>query len=129
MTNLSFPALAFAALVLAGCTSTHRAPEPPPASLIRLDLSILDEDGLRGPPGGKVAVAYEFCIPTTEPHRAEVLNIDRTVQFMPSSPGRIGCSNTQYLCIGSTHQPNYRDVLSLLANLPYVTEIRRCDFE
>jgi len=83
--------------------------EPDPWSKVELDLTALDEAGLRGPPDGKVAVAYEFAIPDTATHRAEIAAIDPTVQFMPGSRGRIGAGEGQCLCIGSTHQDNYQD--------------------
>jgi hypothetical protein len=96
---------------------------------IEFDLSQLDEDGLRGPPDGKVSVAYEFRIPNDEALKARVRAIDSTVQFMPGSPGRIGAGAGEILCIGSTHQPNHRDVLLALAALPEVERIVECHFE
>ena len=96
---------------------------------IELDLTALDKDGLRGPPDGKVAVSYEFCIPDTPACQAEVRAIDPTVQFMPGARGRAGVREGECLCIGSTHQKNVRDVLQRLAGLPYVARIRECHFE
>lgn len=86
-------------------------------------------DGLRDPADGKVAVSYEFALPNTEECRDEVRAIDATVKFMPDSHGRIGASSSGCLCIGSTHQPNYRDVLRKLEELPYVDRIIECHFE
>ena len=74
-------------------------------------------------------MAYEFCIPNTPDHKAVVKAIDPTVEFQCGSRGRIGCTKEQCLCIGSTHQPGFRDVLARLAALPYVEEIRECFFE
>jgi hypothetical protein len=96
---------------------------------IKLDLSTLDEDGLRGPADGKVALSYEFCIPNSEEYRAEVKAIDRTVRFMPGSSGRVGAGKHECLCIGSTHQKNYRQVIRQLAGLSYVKRIIECHFE
>lgn len=96
---------------------------------IEINLSNVDQDGLRGPADGKVAVSYEFCIPDTPEHRAVVKTIDPTVQFMPGSRGRVGASKRQCLCIGSTHQKGYRDVLRSLAKLPYIDRIIECYFE
>lgn len=93
-----------------------------------LNLNQLDENGLRGPSNGKVSVAYEFCIPNRERCKAEVKAIDRTVQFMPGSPGRIGAGRNECLCIGATNK-DYRDVLRRLAELPYVNRIFECHFE
>jgi len=84
---------------------------------------------LRGPADGKAAVAYELAIPDTATHRAEVAAIDPTVRFMPGSRGRIGAGEGQCLCIGSTHQGGYQEVLRRLADLPYVERIVECHFE
>lgn len=100
-----------------------------PMQKVKLDLSLLDEEGLRGEAGGKVAVAYEFAIPDTGVCRAEVSTIDPTVRFMPRSKGRIGAKEDECLCVGSTHQPGYEEVLRSLAELPYVTRIIPCYFE
>ena len=98
------------------------------ARKVELDLAALDVDGLRGPPGGKVSVSYEFCIPDTAECMAEVKAIDQTVQFMPGSPGRIGAGKNECLCIGYTRR-DYRVVLNRLAELPYIRRIIPCDFE
>ncbi|MDP6630797.1 MAG: hypothetical protein QGH42_07060 [Kiritimatiellia bacterium] len=96
---------------------------------VELDLSRLDADGLRGPADGKVAVSYEFAIPNRAECRAEVTAIDPTVEFMAGSPGRIGATRQQCLCIGSTHQKNYADVIRALADLSYIERIIECHFE
>ena len=120
------------AVLLAGCLSCRSLPgvsKSVSRQKIRFDLSQLDERGLRGPPDGKVAVSYEFCIPNTPRHRTEVAAIDPSVQFMPGSRGRIGCGPDECLCIGSTHQKNFRQVLLRLAELSYVKRIDECFFE
>ena len=90
---------------------------------IRFDLSVFDANGLYGPPDGLRAAAYEFCIPASAELVTEVEAIDPTVQVYAGSPGRIGCTADQYLCIGSTHQPDFRSVLINLAQLEYVNRI------
>jgi hypothetical protein len=95
---------------------------------VDLELSVLDANGLRGPPSGKVSVAYEFAIPDRESCRAEVRAIDPRVEFMPGSRGRIGAGPDEVLCIGHTRH-DFRDVLGRLAELPYVTRIIECHFE
>ena len=111
----------FAAIVAA------RAPELPPsaAAKIHFDLGPIDDTGLTGPIDGKVAVAYEFCVPATEEHLAEVQHIDPSLRVQHSSPGRIGCGSGEVLSIGDTHQPGWRSVLAGLARLDYVTHIDR----
>jgi hypothetical protein len=109
-----------------GCSEPEKGD---PMRKVELDLSVLDEEGLRGPAGGKVDVSYEFVIPDTGDSRAQVSTIDPTVRFMPGSKGRIGAKKDECLCVGSTHQPGYREVLRALAELPYVTRIIECYFE
>lgn len=102
---------------------------PPVSPKIIFDLSVLNADGLQGPADGKRALAYEFCIPARPECRDDVSALDSTVEFHAQSPGRIGCGTNQVLCIGSTHQPAFEDVLRGLAALPYVERIQECFFE
>jgi len=67
---------------------------------------------------------YEFCISARANLAAEVASIDPTARIYASSPGRIGCAGDEYLCIGSTGQPGFRDVLANLAQLDYVSRIQ-----
>ncbi|HAE39146.1 MAG TPA: hypothetical protein DCG57_10980 [Candidatus Riflebacteria bacterium] len=96
---------------------------------VEFDISLLDKDGLRGPSDGKVAVSYEFSIPDTDACRAEIKAIDKTVQFMPGSRGRIGARKGECLCIGSTHQDDFQYVLRALAEKSYIARIIECHFE
>ena len=96
---------------------------------ITFDISTLDEDGLYGPPDGKRALAYEFCIPDTVRNRTEVERIDPTVEFFAESPGRIGCGKDESLCIGTTHQQEFTRILRRLAELTYVQRIDQSFFE
>ena len=119
-------------VLLVGCLSCRSLPGTPGSVArhkITFDLSHLDDRGLRGPADGKVAVSYEFCIPNSPEHKAEVKSIDPSVQFMPGSRGRIGCGSDECLCIGSTHQTNFRQVLERLAGRPYIRRIDECFFE
>ena len=92
---------------------------------ITFDLTTIDDGGLAGPPSGLVSVAYEFCIPSTPAHVAEIQRIDPTAEVMPGAPGRIGCGPGELLVIGSTEQIGWRVVLLNLAALEYVTQIDR----
>gem|GEM_PF-2160892 len=96
---------------------------------ITFDLSSLDQQGLYGPPNGKYALSYEFCIPDSESHKLEVTRIDPTLQCTAGSPGRIGCGPGTNLCLGSTHQQDFKEVLHHLAELPYVIQIDQSLFE
>jgi len=100
-----------------------------PWQKITFDLSRLDDDGLFGATDAKRALAYEFCIPDTVQNRTEVKRIDPTVKFFAESPGRIGCREYENLCIGSTHQKDFRGVLQRLAELTYVQRIDESFFE
>lgn len=102
---------------------------PDPVRKIKFDLAEIRDDGLRGPPDGLTSVSYEFCVPANEKIYAEIRKIDRTVQIHPGSRGRIGCLKTEALCIGATHQKDWRKALETLAALNYVKEIRECFFE
>jgi hypothetical protein len=110
-------------LIAAGCAA------PADRRVIRFDISGISGDGLAGPPDGRVAVDYEFCIPDTPVLRLEVKGIDPSVRFMAGSRGRVGCGPGQVLCVGTTHQPRWRDVLLRLARRPYITRIERCFWE
>ena len=113
------------------CTSEGFVFDSPISSRqkITFDISKLDESGLYGPPGGKRALSYEFCIPDTVQNRIELKRIDPTVKFFAESPGRIGCGKYESLCIGSTHQKDFRGVLQRLAELTYVQRIDESFFE
>ena len=98
-------------------------PRPEPAlAKITFDLSIIGDDGLYGPPDGRVARGYEFCIPAQEDVMAEVRAIDPTIE-LSRSPGRIGCETGELLAIGNTGQRDWFGVLRRLAGLPYVRRI------
>jgi hypothetical protein len=121
----------FLALTIAACASTPAEPPLTPAQRdkIQLDLSLLDDRGLRGPRNGLRSMGYEFCIPANERYAAEVQRIDPTLELMRGSRGRIGCAKDQYLCVGQTGQRQYRQVLERLAALDYTSRIVESTFE
>ena len=122
--------LIIAAGVLCGCCGRQNVGGGVDGSQkITFDLGQFNEAGLRGPSDGLVALDYEFCIPDTPEHKQQVRSIDPTVQFMCGSRGRIGCDATQCLCLGSTHQSNFRQVLLELAALDYIERIDWCVWE
>ena len=89
---------------------------------ITFDLSAISPEGLIGNQQSLRSVGYEFCIPAQANTVKAVKAIDPTVQFSRSR-GRIGCQSNQYLCIGETHQPDWKTVLLKLADLDYVKRI------
>ena len=123
--------ITFSSLVMlaASCAQPKHVSTADSRHKIEFDLTQLDSNGLRGPVDGKVAVSYEFAIPNTDVCRVEVAAIDNTVQFIPGSSGRIRAGENQCLCIGSTHQESFREVLHSLAGLPYIHRIIVCHFE
>lgn len=96
---------------------------------IRIDFRSLGPEGLRGADGNQVSVNYEFCIPNDSKTWKEVRRIDPSAIKQAGSKGRIGCSENQWLIIGSTHQKNYQRVLYRLASLPYVERIEQTFWE
>ena len=116
-------------LGLAGCQAGSAPVAWPEVGKLRFSLEGFRADGLRGPPDGLTSLTYEFCVPANEQVYRELRRIDPGVQISPGSRGRIGCAEHQALCLGNTHQPQWREVLRELTALPYVTEIRECVFE
>ena len=109
-------------VVLYACRP-QKPPENPDAwKKIKLDFKQLDQNGLSGPPNGKVALNYEFCIPAEEKLWKKVHKLDSSAQ-RNGGKGRVGCMDNQWLIIGSTNQKNYQLVLFSLASLPFVERI------
>ena len=125
MRTYYFLILSLLSTAVTACTT---APEYVARQKFTFDLRGIDANGLIGPPGGQVALAYEFCIPDTPEARAEVSGISPAIQISKSR-GRIGCGADQCLCIGETAGPGWWDTLLRLASLPYVERIDRCWFE
>ena len=96
-------------------------------SKIGFDLEGIDAQGLIGQPDGLRAQSYEFCIPLER--EPEVVAIDATIGRCQRSPGRVGCNQSQALCIGHTHQRDYLQVLERLGSLDYVEQIEPAWFE
>jgi hypothetical protein len=115
-------------LVPLGCRAAER-PQVGPLSKITFSLGQINQDGLCGTTGGLRALHYEFCIPGDGAHEARVREIDPTIQVFHKSRGRIGCTAGEHLCIGSTHQPDFKTVLFKLASLPFVKRIDQAYFE
>jgi hypothetical protein len=114
--------------IFSDCRADERA-QVNPRSKITFNLEQLNENGLYGTPDGLRALHYEFCIPGDPVNGDQVRQVDPTIQIFHTSPGRIGCAEGEYLCIGSTHQPNFKTVLFKLANLAYVKRIDQAFFE
>jgi hypothetical protein len=116
-------------LVFSATLAASAAAGLAPGSVIAFDLNRLDAAGLQGPPDGRRALDYEFCIPQGELPQRQVAAIDPSARFQPGSRGRIGCGRAELLVLANTHQPGYRQVLLRLAGLPYVVRIAEALFE
>jgi hypothetical protein len=91
-------------------------------SKITFDLDRISPTGLIGREGSWRSLSYEFCIPRQPETLTEVQSIDPSLHIS-RSPGRIGCRADQYLCIGETRQPQWRDILLQLVRLDYIERI------
>ncbi len=100
-----------------------------PSPKISFDINAIDNDGLVGPPDGKVSLNYEFCIPADNKYINEIRQIDPSVKFHKKSKGRVGCSKMEWLCIGNTEQEYPRLKIHRLSELPYIKRIQRTYFE
>lgn len=124
--------VAGAVVVQVSCASSMAdatVPDAGGSAKIDFDLDALNEDGLYGPVDGLRALHYEFCIPSADRYVKEVRAIDPSAETYRESPGRAGCTDEEYLVIGSTHQHDFRSVLVRLADLPYVKRIYPAHFE
>lgn len=90
---------------------------------IKFDISLISPDGLIGPPDGLRSISYEFCIPAIHEAVKTIHTIDSQIDIDRQSPGRIGCGKNQYLCIGHTHNKQWKDILLAVASLDYVERI------
>ncbi len=124
-------ALATLALFLASSApSVHGAePQVSGSGVIGFELGDLDAEGLIGPPDGKRAVDYEFCIPAGAAFIDEVRGIDPSARFMAGSRGRIGCGPEEVLVLGNTYRSDFAVVLQRLVELPYVERIEQAWYE
>ena len=93
------------------------------------DPAYLDDQGLYGPPDGRRALDYEFCIPASADVLERVSDLDPSIRFYPGAAGRVGCAVDQVLALGNTHQTDFRDVLDALEALLYVERIEPAWFE
>lgn len=111
------------------CKTQSVSESPAVWQKIKLNFKNLDQDGLSGNKDSKVAVNYEFCIPRDPKKWKAVRRIDPSAGRQIGSKGRIGCSEQQWLVIGSTHQKNYQRVLYELASLDFVERIEQTFWE
>jgi len=117
------------AVLLVRDRSAAAVPASAAKAKILFDLDSLDSEGLRGPRDGLRALHYEYCIPDRPELVREATAIDPTLEIQHGSPGRSGCAQDALLCLGHTHQPDFRSVLNRLAGMAAIAEIRESFFE
>lgn len=100
-------------------------------SKINIDLSEYKDDGEHILPNNEFGgyIHYEFCIPATEEALNEVQSIDSTAGALKKSKGRSGCSDQEWLVIGSSRQKNFKQVLLKLSWLSYIRKISQTFWE
>ena len=96
---------------------------------IEFDITKLNQHGLYGPPDGLRSLSYEFCIPAEEGFVLNIRNIDPDIKIYRHSPGRIGCTDAGYLCVGDTHNKPYKKTFHYLVDLSYIKRIIQSVFE
>lgn len=92
---------------------------------ITFDISEISPEGLIGESNSLSSVSYEFCIPANDEYLTEIQTINPEINYYSQSRGRIGCNRNQYLCIGDTHNPRWKEILISIASLDYVERIDR----
>ncbi len=92
---------------------------------ITFDISEISPEGLSGESNSLRAVSYEFCIPANDEYLTEIQGLNPEINYYSQSRGRIGCNSNQYLCIGDTHNPRWKEILISIASLDYVERIER----
>lgn len=115
-------------LLLAQC---HPARPPENADVwrkVKMDLGRYDASGFAGTGDGKTTGNYEFCIGKDPKKWKIVQKIDSTAQKQ-GARGRVGCTDNQWLIIGSTRQPHFRRVLYELASQPFIESIEETFWE
>jgi hypothetical protein len=115
-------------IAFSACNRELKADDPTVWKKIKIDFKKLDNNGLSGPDGGKVAVHYEFCVPAEEKYIKAVKKIDPTAE-KHSGTGRVGCGNGSWLMIGTTQQKNHKRVLYELASQPWIKVIEETFWE
>jgi hypothetical protein len=109
---------------LLGCTPAQQWPQGQSwLEKFTFDLASLEDPSSSAEASGLCALSYQFCIPARPVLAEQVRKIDPSVVIFDYAPDRSRCGDETFLCIGTTHQPDYRSVLIRLAKLPYIERI------
>jgi hypothetical protein len=90
---------------------------------ITFTLDAIDKDGKRN----EVPIDYEFCVPDKKESLVAVAAIDPGINCSQGPSGRIGCQESEYLCLGTARE-GIR-VLCELSSLDFVKRIDQCFWE
>lgn len=105
-------------------------PETDPLKKITFDLNDFNNEGYRKRIGEEMStINYEFCIPASDSIFSYVSSIDKSLGVYKTSKGRSGCSDKEWLCIGSSRQAGFKDTIKKLAGLPYIRKISETFWE
>lgn len=101
-------------------TQCHKGATQDDINKIQFNYTSVDNTGLKHE---GVSVDYEFCIPAKDADAKKVLHIEPHAQILQKSKGRSGCSDSQWLCVISNHDPDWKKKLFDMASLPFVEKI------
>jgi len=127
MKTLKLSLVAILIITIASCSLFKSKAVKQAESKMNFEFSKLDKNGLIKKRG--ISLAYEFCIPNNETYLNKIKEIDESISIYKSGSGRIGCSNNEILCIGETHNKDYKRILTQIAELEYVKSINESFFE
>ena len=127
MKTLKLSLVAILIITIASCSLFKSKAFKQAESKMNFEFSKLDKNGLIKKRGS--SLAYEFCIPNNETYLDKIKEIDESISIYKSGSGRIGCSNNEILCIGETHNKDYKRILTQTAELEYVKSINESFFE
>jgi hypothetical protein len=127
MKTLKLSLVAILIITIASCSLFKSKAVKQAESKMNFEFSKLDKHGLIKKRG--TSLAYEFCIPNNETYLDKIKEIDESISIYKSGSGRIGCSNNEILCIGETHNKDYKRILTQIAELEYVKSINESFFE
>jgi hypothetical protein len=115
--------LVFSTALLLQC---HKGVTQDDINKIEFNYTAVDQAGLKHE---GVNVDYEFCIPAKDAYAKKVLHIEPRAKVLQKSKGRSGCSDSEWLCIISNHDGDWKQKLFAIASLPFVERIKETFYE
>jgi hypothetical protein len=97
---------------------------------IGFNLEEIDANGMITlPKEGKTFLNYEFCIPRENQYLKEIQGINQNIKCHRGPRGRIGCTDEEYLCVGSANLKNFKNTLCNLSRRTFIKHIDRAFYE